>query len=173
MKVDCLVVILAVILCAHLAFVACDGGDDDDDVSGDLTWQNPPSDECMTWGEALEYCEKLSFDGHGDWRLPTISELRSLIRGCDATETGGSCGVTDNCLYSYCQDSSCYECSFGEGPAGGCYWPSQLNGDCDWYYWSSSAVADYGSLAWCVHFGFGYVSNDVKGSYNFGVRCVR
>ena len=158
-----------------------DASDDDDDVSGDLTWQDPPSEDYMTWEEAIEYCETLSFDGHDDWRLPTISELRSLIRGCDATELGGSCGVTDGCTDSSdCWNDACDGCNYLEGPgSGGAYWPDGMSGEIDWY-WSSSPVADYGDCAWFVSFYYGYVGTSYVGyvdySYDDGyylARCVR
>jgi len=146
-------------------------------VSGQcFTWQNPPAD-LMTWQDAMNYCNGLTQDGHSDWRLPTISELRSLIRGCPATETGGSCGVTDGCLsYSGCRNSDCDGCSSGGGPAGGCYWPDGMEGSCSLYwssYWSSSEREDYYDYAWDVNFVSGNVSSSDKVAGDDFVRCVR
>ena len=152
---------------------------DNDDTTGEvwtdstsgLMWQVTPTGGDLTWSSAKSYCAGLGYGGHSDWRLPTISELRSLIRGCAATETGGSCGVKDSCLDSLCWDDSCDGCSDGGGPADGCYWPSQMDGTCGWY-WSSSAVADDGGYAWDVYFDYGAVDNygDDGGDY---ARCVR
>src|SRR4030042_1163627 len=104
-------VFIVLIFFAGLVVIAC--GDDDeaadddeasveceenictDPVSG-LTWQKAPPSKYLSWEEAITYCEELSVAG-GGWHLPTISELRSLIRGCDATGTGGSCGVAVSC----------------------------------------------------------------------------
>ena len=153
-----------------------DGGgddDDDDDVSGDLTWQDPPSNDYMTWEEAISYCENLSLDG-GDWRLPTISELRSLIRGCDATKLGGSCGVTDGCTdYADCWNDACCGCEYLEGPgSGGAYWPDGMSGEVSWY-WSSSPVADGDSGAWGVDFNDGDVGYNSYVDGGGNARCVR
>ncbi len=135
-------------------------------------WQNPPAENAMPWQDAIDYCENLSLDGHDDWRLPSISELRSLIRGCAATETGGSCRVDDGCLsYDTCWDDPCSGCDNGGGPAGGCYWPDEMEGPCSWY-WSSSPREDSGGLAWVVAFGLASVFNDFV-SYDRLVRCVR
>jgi len=131
----------------------------------------------MKWGDAVTYCQDLTLSG-GGWHLPTISELRTLIRGCAATQTGGSCGVTDNCMDSGCRSDSCDGCS-GSGPgANGCFWPSQFNGFCNpGCYWSSSAAAGQhpGHGWWQVCFDNGgiifygcYTNNDVG-----NVRCVR
>ena len=140
--------------------------------SGNLTWQNPPAENTMTWQEAIDYCTNLAQDG-GGWRLPTISELRSLIRGCEATQTGGSCGVTDDCLsYSSCWSDSCYGCSGGGGPADGCYWLGDTQASCQ-YYWSSSSGEDNDNLAWYVSFNYGLVDNFGKDVNLSGVRCVR
>jgi hypothetical protein len=32
-----------------------------------------------TWSEALDYCHTLSWAGFGDWRLPNVKELRSIV----------------------------------------------------------------------------------------------
>jgi uncharacterized protein (TIGR02145 family) len=160
---------------------ASGGGDDNDDASGDtwtdsssgLTWQVTPSTNAYAWDDAITYCQKLSLDG-GGWHLPSISELRTLIRGCDATETGGSCGVTDSCLDYSCQDESCYSCEGGNGTTDGCYGPSELPGECDWF-WSSSQVANFG-FAWFVDFAYGYVYYSYVGNRDAGTvdsRCVR
>ena len=43
-----------------------------------LTWQTNPPTTPMTWEQAISYCESLNHEGHDDWRLPNIKELRSL-----------------------------------------------------------------------------------------------
>ncbi len=138
-----------------------------------LVWQNPPADSTMDWDDAKDYCANLSLDGHSDWRLPTILEFRSLIRGCPGTVTGGACGVTDSCLDSSCwSESDCWSCSGGDGPADGCYWPDEMEGSCGWYR-SSSPVEDYDDSAWTVNFGNGHVSASIVNNDGGSVRCVR
>ncbi len=72
-----------------------------------------PSENKLSWNDAVEYCRKYS-----DWHLPTINELRTLIRNCPNTEPGGLCNLTDECLaeeisagytsiYSECKSSDC------------------------------------------------------------------
>ncbi len=142
-----------------------------DQVTG-YTWQETPAGNTMQWQEAIDYCKSLTLADHDDWHLPTISELRSLIRDCPNMEAGGSCGVTDSCLsHSSCRDDSCTGCSFGEGSAGGCYWPGGMEGLCSWYY-SSSEREDDNSEAWTVFF---YTSGVLLGDKDFDiyVRCVR
>jgi hypothetical protein len=146
--------------------------DDDNDTPGELTWENPSGSEWMTWEEAEEYCENLSLDDHDDWRLPTISELRSLVRGCAGTELGGECGVTDDCRESNCHNEPCNGCSQYLGPApGGFYWPdgmSGVSGD----HWSSTAQADHDDWAWCLAFDRGGIGSLLDG-HRAHVRCVR
>lgn len=43
-----------------------------------LEWQFFPVETSKTWEDALIYAENLNLDGHSDWRLPNIKELRSL-----------------------------------------------------------------------------------------------
>jgi hypothetical protein len=37
------------------------------------------SDGSLDWGEALNFCENLSFATHSDWRLPNAKELHSIV----------------------------------------------------------------------------------------------
>ena len=144
------------------------------DPTSNLTWQVTPTGGTMNWSDAKAHCSGLSLDG-GGWHLPTISELRSLIRGCPGTVTDGACEVTDSCLsYSSCWDEgACWSCSGGAGPAdGGMYWPDEVEGDCCWY-WSSSPVEDGGGNAWGVSFPNGYVGGSGVNYYEYSVRCVR
>ncbi|MDP8225573.1 MAG: DUF1566 domain-containing protein [Candidatus Lernaella stagnicola] len=157
------------------------GGDDDDDdgtwtdVESGLMWQ--VSTQLMGWTklEAEAECASLSLGGNNDWRLPTISDLRSLIRGCTATEAAGPCGLTDSCLSWECWQSDenyCMGCNLGEGPADGCYLPSVFNStDCG-LYWTSSAVEDEEGKGWNIDFWKGDIAS-ANDEFDLGYRCVR
>lgn len=70
-----------------------------------------------TVGEASEYCEALDAVGYDDWRLPTIEDMRQLIDGCPAMETGGQCPLGAACTQTSCNTSeNCPRCEAGEGP---------------------------------------------------------
>jgi hypothetical protein len=82
----------------------CTGSDKFCHSHDGLNWSDASSNK-MTWDEAITYCENLG------GRLPTISELRTLIQNCPGTETGGECGVTDDCLSSDdCRTDPCDGC---------------------------------------------------------------
>ena len=148
----------------------------EDSISG-LMWQNLPY-VTKIWLMARIYCTNLSLGGNDDWRLPSISELRSLVRGCEAVETGGSCGVTDWCLEDSCEGESC-DCYESERPANGCFWPSQLSGECSEYWSSSEVLSDdpdddekANDQAWTIdYYSYGVKSAFV--SHSLKVRCVR
>jgi formylglycine-generating enzyme required for sulfatase activity len=144
------------------------------DPATGYVWQKTPPDS-MYWENAKTYCSENqdSLPGAG-WRLPNISELRSLIRGCSATQLpGGSCNIdVDDCMAWDCRDSSCVGCLGNEGPAGGCYWDANLQGDCA-RFWSSSPIEDSPSEAWVGGFMYGYVASGSNDSGAKGVRCVR
>ena len=147
-------------------------GDTWTDPTSGLMWQVTPSkNEDLPVG--IAHCQNLGLGGLSGWRLPTISELRTLIRGCTATETGGSCGVTDLCLDRSCEDASCDSCPSGFGPINGCYGPPELPGGCD-AFWSRSLFNDpvYEGWGWFVHFAAGYV-HESPGDGRYSVRCVR
>ncbi len=48
------------------------------DLSTGLMWQQSET-RPMTWQQALAFCEELELAGHGDWRLPSIRELQTLV----------------------------------------------------------------------------------------------
>ncbi len=98
-------------------------------------WQNRPEqiiNPTFYHYEAIDYCNELYWGGRADWRLPTVGELRSLIRGCPATVTGGECNVTDDCTLSECawkdqEGDPCKGCHPRRGPGNaGIYFPEEL-----------------------------------------------
>ncbi|MBR4532419.1 DUF1566 domain-containing protein [bacterium] len=50
-----------------------------DSVSG-LVWQKNYPNNGKEWGDALAYCEKSTYAGYSDWKLPNKNELASLIK---------------------------------------------------------------------------------------------
>jgi hypothetical protein len=156
--------------------VACAGGWFDP-TSG-LCWQDPPSDTALRWDDAIAHCDGLSLAGFGpgSWRLPTIDELRSLVRGCLASETGGVCTLVDSCTDSSCWSELCSGSYALGGPgAGGCYWPTNFTGRC-YAFWSSTfwPPIDFSEpISACfVLFSTGLVSYVSEGN-GLSVRCVR
>jgi len=63
------------------------------DLNSGLTWQILPPEDDIEWAEAKQYCMDLSLADQSDWSLPTVSQLRSLIRDCPETEIDGNCSV--------------------------------------------------------------------------------
>jgi len=142
------------------------------DPASGLTWENPPSEEERDRHSATAYCQNLDLGGFKDWRLPTIDELRTLIRGCPATQDGGTCNVEEeNCKSISCRDMSCRGCPRIEVPANKCFWPKVIEGECI-NYRSSTKLSTYGRLYWFVDFYLGEVFFErLPGDHN--VRCVR
>lgn len=123
-----------------------------------LCWSDALYDK--TWNEAVEYCEGL------DGRLPTISELRTLIQNCSPTENGGKCDVADNCLdYDYCWNDVCYGCVQDNS---GKY---SVFGDKN-YVWSFSGIPSFSEGAWSMDFRRAGVCSEYK-IMDRAVRCVR
>lgn len=147
-------------------FIGCGGSESEDCTTIDgYTW-SPKSSSEMSWNDAVSYCDNLTVCRYFDWHLPTISELRTLVKNCYATETGGSCSVSDSCLSSECRTYSCFGCdndiSVGY---------SKL-GDTGWF-WSSFIISDYTDQVWCVNFSDGHVGYSLNKTTLNNVRCVR
>ncbi len=166
-------------------FVGCPVRGSWTDPATGLMWQNPPSCErfcaraeanCMALDvDGANYCDGVTWDGFTDWRLPTLNELRTLIRGNSDTVTGGSCGLTDTCLsnqWAECGVSDCGGGEIGGGPANGCYWAASLLGPCD-VYWSASRAADPSLHNFAVWFEFGAIGSPLGLPWGSPVRCVR
>jgi Protein of unknown function (DUF1566) len=153
-------------------------GDDDDDDGGSwtdetsgLTWRIDPAPETMDLATGASYCQNLNANAQ-TWRLPTISELRSLIRGCAYTAPGGSCTVTDQCLvHADCWNTTCWDCDEGQGPANGNFWPIEMHGQGGWY-WSASAITDFPGWMWAIPF-YGGDIDGYDATLKVYVRCVR
>lgn len=134
---------------------------------GGRTWS--AEIEHKNWAESKTYCENLEEDGFSDWRLPTVSELRTLVRNCDKTAPGGSCGITDECTkHSDCWSIDCSGCNsaeiktnvFGDGPYK--------------FFWSSQSDVNNNTelvIAMLYYDGsIGYLQPDNNQGH---VRCIR
>lgn len=132
-------------------------------------WEEVPPDTYQTYSEAVARCEALVLDGHDDWRLPNINELRYLIEGCP---TAGCSLYDPSCLYEWCTDT-CTTCPLLAGPApGGCYWRDGLGGPCE-SYWSSSLVW---GVPWSAHWIVGFYGSTTQAYGDPNIlhsRCVR
>lgn len=162
-----------------------DSGDPDEPcrtIDGKMWW-SPKTTDTMDWLSALNYCEQKLNDsnkcGYSDWHLPTIDELKMLLKW----RRDSQCKVsdTDNCLsFDDCWtcSSCCHDCTLGGG--GECNYSS-------YYYdgrysklgdsgslWSSSVPTEYIHSAWIVNFNAAQVYNKSKSNTTeVYVRCVR
>lgn len=142
-----------------------------DNVAG-LCWENPPIDSLQNWTSSTAYCGDLSLNGLDNWRLPTVDESRSLIKGCPVNEIGGECAVTDEGGVGVGWSELCAPCQSGEGPGeDGCYWDDALDGSCVSYYWTSTTDAEDNEFAWGVGLEIGHIGILPKTGIA-AVRCV-
>lgn len=136
-------------------------------------WSNG-AEEGMTWNDAKSYCENLDEKGHTDWRLPTISELRTLVKNCPSTEPGGECKVSENCLSGRCWSDACKGCLSESSIIENCGNPSwifcynyqgskdeigkyNILGHKGWF-WSSSPHTGAYKVMWYVNFNDGFIA---------------
>ncbi|NLH47417.1 MAG: DUF1566 domain-containing protein [Myxococcales bacterium] len=194
-------VILSFLVLLLLSFVSCqnennDSDDDNDsedttpeppagtwiDYDTDLMWQKEIVDNCYglyyTWDLAVGYCDSLELAGFSDWRLPTISELRSLVRGCEVTMTGGACDITVDCTNLGCLNKACDGCQLKTKADDRYYWPDKLEGEdnTDNIYWSVTEQEENNSLVWTLGFKTAHIGIEDKENilgYALTTRCVR
>ncbi len=150
------------------------------DSKSGLTWVALPTGGLMDFPNAIQHCESLKIGGFDDWRLPTISELRSLTRGCEALEKNGECPVSDLCNSQSCYNlEKCYCSTDKKGPGrDNWYMPSDIFGGSQGQgtFWSSTEYLDQ----WDHKVGKVYVLNFLLpelfySNYDnsFAARCVR
>jgi hypothetical protein len=151
------------------------------DSATGLIWSSATSQN-KKWAEAGSHCNGLTEGGFEDWRMPTISELRTLVRNCQKTAAGGACNVTDECTASYSTaNPKCYDinlCTSTTNALGiercgdktdGSY---SLLGDASVYLWSSSVPDEDHDKAWYIYFKNTNILNQKK-TLTGMVRCVR
>lgn len=152
-------------------------------IDGKMWWWSPKTADPMDWLSALNYCEKDLNDsnkcGYSDWHLPTIDELKTLLKW----RRDSQCKVsdTDNCLsFDDCWtcSSCCHDCTLGGG--GECNYSSYYyDGRYSKLYdsgllWSSSVPTEYYHSAWVVNFNAAQVYTKSKSNTTeVYVRCVR
>lgn len=132
------------------------------DLASELMWEKLDHSGTIhddrtlyTWEEAFAKVAVLNafrFAGHGDWRLPNLRELHSLVHFGKANPAIDdvfhfSCG-TGACTTSTCSCTSNEE------------------------YWTSTTNFDGPSVAWHVFFGDGHIQDDQKTRAQH-VRAVR
>src|SRR3989338_9138648 len=106
-------------------------------VEGNLCWQKVPTNQQMTSRQAIQHCENLAYANFSDWRVPTIRELRTLVRGCPDIEIGGACPVYSGPDVDWNGDCT-NGCPEASGPGdNGCYMTISVQGPCGGT-WSSS-----------------------------------
>ena len=164
------------------------------DEETNLSWQDPQKDAFtednsgVNSFDAIRCCEELVIQGHDDWRLPSIDELRTIIRGAPKSEAGGACAVTGGAKLAGRSVMDIMACGgqlkpFQCAGAGNCCWNEALTGTCNTVdpastthyleYWSSTPAADDPDN-WI---GFVFFDTGTVGfnhALSFGeVRCVR
>lgn len=136
---------------------------------GEFEWSDM-ADREMSQKEAVEYCSNLTEGGHDDWRLPSISELRTAIDNCPNMQNDGACNVKDNCLSYDClnvKSCFCERKDFNNGIY------SRLGDDAMVILWSSSSESDSPYGAWTIAFVDASIEDLNKDSRSGYVRCIR
>ena len=145
-----------------------------------LKWEHPArfaltaSSREGSWADASAYCAALTTGGvaAGTWRMPSIDELRTLVRNNPETQPGGACKVCTTCAGS-CLNFSCYSACDSAPSSSSCvYAPPELGPGCTtpFHLWSSTPVSDRPGGHWTLQF---YDASMFALASEGGVRCVR
>ncbi len=151
------------------------------DAGTGLDWQAVPPESEMTWDWAVNYCDGLDLGGFTDWRLPNITELRTLLRDCwTVSAYSDACPVHDVCShcgpfpFDACLEVECKIMEFCGKCRNGSAFPEDLPGADDGYWWSSSETSWGGNntSAWELNYQ-GTIGHNNKLSSSTKIRCVR
>lgn len=125
------------------------------------------------WDACRAACGDSALAGYGDWRLPTIDELRTLVVGCAAIEPGGACAAREGCENeSQCFNAACESCQGGQGTgANGCYMDGPFDRPCEWN-WSETVVPWEDGGRYKLGFYDGQIHVGERSSA-YGTHCVR
>jgi hypothetical protein len=154
----------------------------DDEIVKDnatkLMWQKGTV-TLKSWEEGNNYCATLNTGGFSDWRLPTINELRTLIKECPSSEIGGTCNVSDNCtdfircaLVTNRPKNSTREC-YCEQPKQGCYWDNDVWGNTCASLWTSVKADQAPTWHWNISFRTAFFGQGVYHKEGMTFKCTR
>ena len=107
-----------------------------------LVWEKSPQTTSARWSVARRTCIEKSVGGQKGWRLPSLSELRSLV---DPSVTPPGLTLPPGHPFLAIQSA---------------------------VYWSETRVGDNPSGAWAVHFGLGGGSVFINWAHAVQVWCV-
>ena len=81
------------------------------DSSSTYIW-SAMSSESKSWDDAYNYCNSRTEGGYS-WRIPKISELRTLVQNCSSSQADGSCQISEECL-DYIDEclAGCSSCTY-------------------------------------------------------------
>ena len=114
-----------------------------------------------TWDDARKAAQNYRYAGYGDWRLPDIEELSTLVycsSGLRWKFKAGSYDVNGKCLGDY-HRPTIFSSAFPNTPSSD--------------VWSGSPHAGDSDGAWYVYFSSGYAGYYRSRSYGSDVRLVR
>lgn len=148
-----------------------------DGVTG-LTWTQSPdingdgqvnSSDKKTQSESVSYCENLSLGGYGDWRLPDIKTLYSLMDFTGVDPSGYS-GSDTSGLVVFIPDA--FEKAFGDMTAGERLIDGQYATTSIYVYYTNLGNGQSETM-----FGVNFVDGRIKGyptgNKTYYVHCVR
>ncbi len=122
------------------------------DLATGLMWSQDYSGK-MTWSEAQAAAEALTLAGHTDWRLPTITELYSLIDFSGSEPPVNAAG--DPNAYTPFIDTSVFNFAYGDTSSGERLIDAQT--------WSSTAYSSTTMHTGLTIFGVNFADGRIKG----------